>query len=211
MIIVVGGRKGGTGKTTIATNLAVFLKDNNNEVILVDADKQSSATRWVQDRTEDKALSFIPSVQSSDNVKEVLEELASKYKYVIVDTPGRDSREQRTAMLIADIILIPIRPSQYDLDTIEKLNDIYNDAKDINSKLSAMVMLSMCPTHPLVKEKEEAIEYLKDFPDFKLLNAHTCDRKIYRDTASWGKGVYETNNKKAISEIKSLANEVLKW
>jgi chromosome partitioning protein len=209
MIILFGGRKGGPGKTTLATNIAVYLKNKlKKDVIIVDADHQSTATRWSQDRIENEFAS-IPTLQASENIKDNLQALDLKYDYVIVDTAGRDSREQRTAMLVADKFFIPVRPSQFDLDTIPEVMKIFKDAKDFNYKLSGFIILSMCPTHPLVKERQEAMEYVKDYPELKLLNSYTCDRKVYRDVASMGQGVCESNNKKAEKEISDLVNEVI--
>jgi chromosome partitioning protein len=209
MIILFGGRKGGPGKTTLATNIAVYLKNEmKKDVIIVDADHQSTATRWSQDRIENEFES-IPTLQASENIKDNLQALDLKYDYVIVDTAGRDSREQRTAMLVADKFFIPVRPSQFDLDTIPEVMKIFKDAKDFNEKLEGFIILSMCPTHPLVKERQEAMEYIKDYPELKLLNSYTCDRKVYRDVASMGQGVCESNNEKAKKEIIDLVNEVM--
>jgi chromosome partitioning protein len=209
MIILFGGRKGGPGKTTLATNIAIYLKNIlKKDVIIVDADHQSTASRWSQDRIENKFES-IPTLQASENIKDNLIALDQKYDYVIVDTAGRDSREQRTAMLVTDKFIIPVRPSQFDLDTIPEVIKIFKDAKDFNEKLEGFIVLSMCPTHPLVKERQEAMEYIKDYPELKLLNSYTCDRKIYRDVASMGQGVCESKNEKAEKEIIDLVNEVL--
>ncbi len=209
MIILMGGRKGGPGKTTLATNLAVYLKiAKNKDVIIVDADHQSTATRWAQDRIDNNYVP-IPTLQASENIKESLLDLARKYEVVIVDTAGRDSKEQRTAMITADIMIVPIRPSQFDLDTMPEVIKIYKDAKDFNEKLKCYVILSMCPTHPLVHEREEAIGYIKDYPEIKLLKSFICDRKIYRDVASTGQGVWESNNEKAKDEIKNIVKEIM--
>jgi len=209
MIILMGGRKGGPGKTTLATNLAVYLKiAKNKDVIIVDADHQSTATRWAQDRIDNNYVP-IPTLQASENIKESLLDLARKYEVVIVDTAGRDSKEQRTAMITADIMIVPIRPSQFDLDTMPEVIKIYKDAKDFNEKLKCYVILSMCPTHPLVHEREEAIGYIKDYPEIKLLKSFICDRKIYRDVASTGQGVWESNNEKDKNEIKNIVKEIM--
>jgi len=209
MILLFGGRKGGPGKTTIATNVAVYIKCfMKKDVIIVDADHQCSATRWSQDRIEND-LQLIPTLQASDNIGKTLIELNSKYDYVIVDTAGRDSREQRTAMLVADVLILPTRPSQFDLDTLPNTIEIFTEAKDFNPKLKGFVVLSMCPTHPLVRERQEAAEYIQEYPELVLIDSYTCDRKIYRDAASMGQGVFETVNKKAQNEISGIVKEVL--
>ena len=208
MILLIGGQKGGAGKTTISTNIACYLANLGKDVILVDSDKQNSATNWIQYRQEDKTLINIPSVKVSNNISQAIKDLQSKYEYIIIDCAGRDSLEQRTGMLVADKLLIPVRPSQYDLDTLENLAEIIENAKTINDKLECLVSFSMCPTHHLVDEKSQAETFLSNYPEFKLLNSYTCDRKIYRDTAEKGRGVVEVDNIKASNEIKKIVNEV---
>ena len=212
MILLVGGQKGGAGKTTIATNIACFLANSGKDVILVDSDKQNSATTWVQYRIEDNdgKLTNIPSVKVADNISQSIKDLKGKYEYIVIDCAGRDSKEQRTGMLVADKLLIPIRPSQYDLDTLDNLSQIVEDAKVINENLECLVMFSMCPTHHLVDERRQAEIYLNEYPEFTLLESYTCDRKVYRDSASLGKGVVEMNNDKAILEVKKLVTELYK-
>jgi chromosome partitioning protein len=208
MILLVGGQKGGSGKTTLATNLACYVRCLGEDLILLDVDKQCSSTNWIQDRNENSKLINIPSAQASDNIKETISNLKTKYKHIIIDCAGRDSKEQRTGMLTADKFVIPIKPSQYDLDTLDKLSEIIDNAKDLNPKLKCFVLLSMCPTNPAINEKQQAQDFLKDFPEFNLLNAYTCERKIYRDTVSTGMGVWESDNVKAKQEIEKIAKEL---
>lgn len=212
MILLVGGQKGGAGKTTVATNIACYLKHLGKDVILVDSDKQNSTTSWVQYRLENEEKLFnIPSVKVADNIAQAIRDLNTKYDYIVIDCAGRDSKEQRTGMLIADTLLIPVRPSQYDLDTLENVAQIVEDAKTINENLKSFVMFSMCPTHHLIDERNQAQKYLKEFPEFSLLEAYTSDRKVYRDTAYLGKGVIEVNNEKAAKEIKKIVEEIYEF
>ena len=209
MILLVGGQKGGAGKTTVATNIACYLKHLGKDVILVDSDKQNSTTSWIQYRLENEEKLFnIPSVKVADNIAQAIKDLKIKYDYIVIDCAGRDSKEQRTGMLIADTLLIPVRPSQYDLDTLENVAQIVEDAKTINENLKSFVMFSMCPTHHLIDERNQAQKYLKEFPEFSLLEAYTSDRKVYRDTAYLGKGVIEVKNEKAAKEIKKIVEEI---
>ncbi|WP_150467990.1 AAA family ATPase [Francisella sp. SYW-9] len=209
MILLVGGQKGGAGKTTIATNIACYLKHLGKDVILVDSDKQNSTTSWIQYRLEnEEKLLNIPSVKVADNISQAIKDLKTKYDYIIIDCAGRDSKEQRTGMLVSDYLLIPVRPSQYDLDTLENQAEIVESAKTINENLKSLVMFSMCPTHHLIDERDQAEKYLREFPEFTLLESYTSDRKVYRDTAYLGKGVIEINNSKAAKEIKKIVNEI---
>ena len=122
MIITIGSNKGGTGKTTTATNLAVALSFDCYDVCLVDADFQRSTSKWFQDRQESETESkLITLVEKYDNISTTLKELNKKYDYVIVDVAGRNSREMITSLSVADILISPHQASQLDLDTILEL------------------------------------------------------------------------------------------
>ena len=202
MIILLGSQKGGSGKSTLATNLAALIAASG-DVVLVDADMQSTSARWSQDREETDAAP-VSCLQKYGNLKATLTDLATRYKHVLVDAGGRDSKELRTALLVADAVLCPFRPSQADVDTAEHLAEVISDAKDLNEKLQAYALLTQCPTNPVIQELQEATSYLADFPELTLLDCQVFDRKVYRDALSTGYGVTECKNPKAAAEIENL-------
>lgn len=207
-IYLFGSQKGGCGKSTLAVNVAGWLLKEGCDVILVDADPQGSAGRWAQDRQEHEALKNIPHVQASGNINQTLKDLATKYDHVVVDTAGRDSRELRTGMIVADVLISPSRPSQYDLDTLPHLAEVFLQAKDLNPLLRGFLVLNMCPTNPVIKEAQDAQSYLSDFPEFTMANTLVYDRKAYRDCISEGKTVFEWKDNKTRDEINALMEEI---
>jgi chromosome partitioning protein len=210
MIILVGSQKGGCGKSTTAVNLCVELALNGADVVLVDADRQCTAARWAEDRQGHEKIAPVHCVQKYDNVREALLDLDTRYEIVVVDAAGRDSRELRTAMTAADILLVPFRPSQPDLDTLPALQEIITGAQDLNPKLRVLGVLTMASTNPAVNEADEARAYLADFPEIKALRSIIRDRKVYRDAMSDGLGVVEMDNGKARAEIQLLTAEIMK-
>jgi chromosome partitioning protein len=209
MIILVGSQKGGCGKSTVAVNICTALAINGRDVVLVDADRQSTAANWVMDRSANKALPVVHCIQKYENIRDTLLDLDKRYEYIIVDAAGHDSRELRTGMTAAHMMLLPFRPSQPDLDTLPSLQEIITQARDLNSELIVYVLLTMGPTNPVVHETDEAREYLQDYPEIRLLTTVVRDRKVYRDAMSEGMGVIEMSNRKATEEIKSLTREIL--
>ena len=208
MIVLIGSQKGGCGKSTTAINLCAELAKCGLDVVLVDADRQSTAANWAMDRANKSGLPVVHCVQKYENIRETLLDLDKRYQYVIVDAAGRDSRELRTGMTAANILLVPFRPSQPDLDTLPNLREIITQAQDLNPSLVVYGLITMAPTNPVIHEADEARDYLADYPEIKLLRTIVRDRKIYRDAMSEGMGVVEMGNTKATEEIKSLMEEM---
>ncbi len=208
MIILIGSQKGGCGKSTTAINMCAELSQRGKDIVLVDADLQSTSANWALDR-EEKKFPAVHCIQRYENIRETLLDLNKRYEFVIVDAAGRDSRELRTGITAAHIMIIPFRPSQPDLDTLPKIQNIITQGKYLNTELIVYALLTMAPTNPVINESKEAIDYLSDYPDIKLLNTIVRDRKVYRDAISEGMGVVEMNNRKAEKEIKDLVKEVL--
>lgn len=210
MIILIGGEKGGTGKTTITTNLAVNLIYSGSDVLIVDTDKQGSASAWCASRDyTDKAR--ISCVQVfGKGVPEQVKDLAKRYEYVIIDAGGRDSVELRSAMVAADILIIPIQASQLDVWTLGNMDELVKQAKGFNPNLMAKIIINRASPNPAVNEVEEAKSIIGDFDEIKLSNIVVRDRIAFRKAAKSGLGVFELvdGDKKAIGEIEELYKEI---
>ncbi|WP_103852210.1 division plane positioning ATPase MipZ [Burkholderia pseudomallei] len=207
MIVLIGGEKGGVGKSTLATNLAVHLAREQVDVVLVDTDGQATGARFVERRDEGGIQPAIPCVQRTGDVAATLRDLAKRYQVVIVDAGGRDSRELRTALAVANLLLTPIRASQADLETLPNVNELIGLARGLNPELKASAVLSMAPSNPVIREVEDARELLALFDQLELADTVIRDRKVYRDALLAGQGVVELSNSQARAEIQLLAQE----
>lgn len=211
MILLVGGEKGGTGKSTIATNLAVNISKQGKEVIIVDCDPQCTSAKWVERRN--KLYGNLPKVfciQKTGNVYDAVKDLSTRYSNVIIDAGGRDLEELRTAMVACDKIYIPLKASQPDIETAIHMVKLIKLAKGLNPKLLTYIIISMASTNHVLKEDKEAIELLSKLDSIQISNIVIKERKVFRDAIADGKGVIEYNNVKAIEEIKQLTNEIFK-
>jgi len=208
--ILIGSQKGGCGKSTISTNLAAALAVMGKDVILIDADQQGSSTNWYLDRSKNKDLAKVNSIQKFEDIRPAVEDLSERYDVVIIDAAGRDSVELRTGMMVADMLIMPIRPSQFDLDTVPNVLDIYKNAKVFNKNLKFYSVITMGPTNPIVNESRDAECFFDQFEEIKLLRTIVRDRKVYRDAiCGEGRGVVEMSNVKAKREIEELLKEVV--
>ena len=208
MILLTGGEKGGTGKSTVAVNLAAWLTHRGVDIVIIDTDPQRTAAQWVERRNTQDNLPRVHSVEKYGQVYETARDLADRYDQVIIDAGGRDSEELRSALVAADVLCCPIRASQPDLETTVHMNTLVRLAKGMNTTLSARLLISMAPTNPGVKEAGQARELLAKLSEFSLLASGISDRKAYRDTMTIGTGVIEHQNEKARQEIEQLAAEL---
>jgi chromosome partitioning protein len=207
MIVLIAAEKGGVGKSTLAGNLAVLLAHNSVDVVLVDTDGQATAARFIERREEAGILPAVPCVQKTGDVASTLRELARRFQVLVVDAGGRDSREMRTAMAVANLLLVPTQASQADLETLPKVNELVSLARGLNPDLKAICVLSRAPSNPVIREVEEARELLSQFEQLELADTIIRDRKVYRDALLAGRGVVEMSNSQARAEVQLLAQE----
>ena len=213
MIVLFGGEKGGAGKTTLATNIASIRRLSEEDLLLVDTDRQSTASFWCGVREENKQLLRISSIQKYDkSVRTEINQLREKYKDIIIDAGGRDSPELRSGLLVCDVAIFPLRPSQFDLWTLGRLNTLVDQATEINNSLKAYVVANQASPNPAVKEYDEMKEFVADFDQLLLSKAVISERISFRRAAIKGMGVpeYKPEDNKAIEEIYELYNELFK-
>jgi chromosome partitioning protein len=208
MILLVGGQKGGTGKSTISTNIAAWHASRGKDVLLIDGNPtQGTASNWAA-RREDVGLPPLTCIEKSGNLFRSVRDLSERYDEVIIDTGGQDSKECRTALLAADVFLTPIRPSQTDAETLIFVSELIEQAMEINPGLKSKILITNALTNPGSKTVDEIRELVKDMENFELLNSVIHARKIYIDAIPGGHGVVELNNKKAKQEIEALTREI---
>ncbi len=210
MILVCGGIKGGVGKTTVATNLAVMRSLSGKDVLLVDADAQGTASGFSAVRDEampnSSGLTTIRLVGKA--VKTDVERLGKKHDDVIIDVGGQDTIAQRAAMLIADVYIAPFKPSSFDLWAIEDTDSLVADAKGFNENLRAICILNMADSSG--KDNLEAAEIVSGMANLVFQSTPLGNRKAFRNAASGGLSVVELKprDEKAISEIEALYNSI---
>lgn len=216
MLILVGSEKGGTGKTTMAVNLAVMRRRAGHEVLLVDTDVQGSASDWADVRNEQGVDPALPCVKKNGRIGLDLVQLKKKFDTVIVDAGGQDSVELRQAMAVCDRMLIPMRPSQFDTWTMGKMVQLITEVEEkIEAKLDVVTVLNMVSANAQVKEAQEAIELLREYEDrLVVMPRGVCERVSFRRAARGGLGVSELTgsswDQKAIQEIQTIYKELFR-
>jgi chromosome partitioning protein len=206
MIIVCGGIKGGSGKTTVATNLAVIRAAQNSDVLLIDADDQETATDFTAQRSEQRngEAGYTSIKLSGQAVRNQTLRLKEKYQDIIIDTGGRDTSSQRAALSVADVLLVPFVPRSFDVWTLEKVSDLVAEMRQANPNLKALTFINRAD--PRGHDNDEAAEVLKETEELQFIDTPLGSRKAFGNAAAAGLAVTELRpeDEKASEEIMIL-------
>jgi chromosome partitioning protein len=211
-IFLIAGEKGGTGKTTTAVNLAVAQAlEPETDVLLVNADKQNSAAEWAAIRAREKITPHVTCVSIlGPTLAEEIRRLEGKFTDIIIDAGGIDSIELRSGMLVADVLVTPARPSQFDVFTLAKMDNLVGEAQAFNTKLKAAVLCNCAPTHPNSTDAQDMADYVDELKNYTMLQTIVKQRKVYQNCARDGMGAleYVRGDEKAIAEMAALHKEI---
>lgn len=211
MIILVGGEKGGSGKSCLAQNIAVYLRvEQQASVLMVDCDPQRTTSDWIQERKSNLELPNINCVQLYGKIRNDLLSLKNAYDYVIIDCGGQDNLALRSSMAVADHILIPLRPKRRDLKTVAHMEDIISTCKMANPNMNAAFVITQCPSLPSLAQRILDAKEVCNSYGVPVLNSVTFSRNMYDDSEESGKSVMESESDgKAAMEIRSIIEELL--
>ena len=203
-IIAVLNQKGGAGKTTIATNLTHALQLEGHKVILVDSDPQGSARDW--NAASDGALIKVIGMDRSTLAKDIMA-VVDNHDFIIIDGAPQIADLAIAAIKCADMILIPVQPSPYDIWACEDLVEIIKARQEITDgkPKAAFIISRVIKNTQLGKEIRQALQGY-NLPVFKNF---TTQRVVYAKSAATGLTVLSSESKEdAANEIRAIANEL---
>jgi len=210
-IIAVCNQKGGSGKTTLSMQLAGTLARRKNKVLVVDADPQGTATRWAASADDENPFpaSVIGLSAANEKVHREVKKFVGDYDFIVIDCPpAADSPVPQSALLIADLALVPIIPSPLDLWASVGIRKVIENVGDINETLKARLVVNQC--QPKTNLAKEALEVLPEF-GIKVCKNYLRQRTVYRQSAVFGQTVQDFGSKAsdAIAEVEALTDEIL--
>ena len=191
MIVATIGEKGGTGKTTLATNLA-GMRAAHSDVVIVDADRQGTATLWVEEReARDLAMpSCVPGYGAS--LLRIIRDMALRYTDVIVDVASGDSMELQSALSIAQVAILPVQPSAADVWTIGHMDWRVEDALVVNDELAAFAVINKASPNPRAKDADRARQGLSEAKAISVGDCPTVhERMVFKRAIEQGRTVWE--------------------
>ncbi len=203
-IIAILNQKGGAGKTTLSTNLARALQLDGDKVLLVDSDPQGSARDW--NAAANGELLPVVGLDRVTLAKDI-QAIQDNQDWLIIDGAPQIAELAVAAIKCADIILIPVQPSPYDVWACEDLVDIIKTRQEVtNGKPKAAFVISrVIKNTQLSKEIGEALEGY-NLPVFK---SYTSQRVIYPKSAATGSTVLDAEQaNEAAAEIRAIAKEL---
>jgi chromosome partitioning protein len=200
-VITVAQQKGGSGKTTIAANLAVALARSGHSVALLDTDPQGSLGRWFMTRRErgDPGLEF--ATASAWGVSYECDKLRKLHDFIIVDTPPKVDADLRPALRESDLVVVPVAASQVDVWATESVLDL---ARRENRPV--MIVLNRAKTGTRVLD-----EVIAAVAAMEILQAQTVlgHRVAYAETLGQGRGVLEHAKGAWTVEVEGLTAEIV--
>lgn len=205
-VVAVLNQKGGSGKTTIATNLAhAFILDGKS-VLLVDSDPQGSARDW----NEANLGEIVPVVGlDRETLPKDLQAVSSGYDWIIIDGAPQVAKLSAAAIKSADVVLIPVQPSPYDVWAAADVVDLVKARQAVTNGVPKAAFLV---SRAIVNTKlgAEVIGALQDY-ELPVFTARTSQRVVYSESASEGKTVFVDSNGPAAQEMLAIREELKRF
>ncbi|HHH39403.1 MAG TPA: ParA family protein [Sedimenticola sp.] len=190
MITVVGSLKGGSGKSTVTFNLAVWLTMAGQLVKVVDLDPQATLRDVAEVREEE---GYTPPIEVKGK-KALDEKELRNADECLIDIGTADLKLMKKAIQIADRVLVPVPPSQADIWSTQRFIQ-FVDSLDTRDDLQLLAFINRGDTHHAVRETDEAAAALVSLPGIRFLRPRLCQRTIFRRSFSEGLAVFELNAK----------------
>lgn len=208
MILTIGNIKGGVGKSTLACNIAVALslQDKPSGVLLIDGDKQGSASDFAQSRTDllGEAGFTCVRAQGKEVVNQVIT-MRDKFAHIVIDAGGQDNPSLRAGLAVSDQVLVPVAPRSFETWALEGMAALIDEATISNPRLKASAIINLA--FPRGSDNAQTQEIIReDYPLFNLIETTIVQRKAFSDAGGQGLSVLELKprNIDAVAELLSV-------
>ena len=209
-IIAVVNQKGGSGKSTVSMQLAGTLGIKNFSVLVVDADPQGTATRWSAAAEDDKPFpaAVMNLSHAGSKLHHEVKKFIDKFDFIIIDCPPSvESVIPQSALLVADMALIPIIPALGDVWAAVGIKELIHRVSEVNTSLESRFVINQM--QPNTNISKQLIDVIRN-TDIPVMGSMLGHRTAYKESQA-GLTVHDFGNRAeaAISEVLALTNEVL--
>jgi chromosome partitioning protein len=207
MIVALLNQKGDVGKTTLALHLAGAWANNGKRVVVIDADPQGSALDWSEQRAKEALPRLFGLLGlAGDALDREAPEITRDADHVLIDGPPRVATLMRSALLAADLVVIPAQPSPFDGWASGEILRLLQEARVFRPQLVTRFILNRCGAGTVITR--ETAEALADHEP-PVLAAQVGQRVVFADAARTGKLVCEVSQgEAAMRDITALAAEI---
>jgi chromosome partitioning protein len=206
MLTVIGNLKGGTGKSTVAFNLALWALMNKRTVLAVDLDPQGTLSDVIRVRNEE---GYLPALDITQSLDEALTS-GDRYQEIIVDVGPSDLGTMYAAILAADQVVVPVPPSQADVWSTHRFVKKIQELRGDRANPEIISFINRADTHQAVRESDEAYGALTMIQGMRVVRARLSQRMAFRRSFSEGLAVNELEHRgKAAHELDALAKALL--
>jgi len=207
VIITFQHQKGGVGKTTLSLHLAHHLTERGSRVLVVDADPQGSARDWLAARTTPAPFALVGLDRPT--IHRDIDTIRDTYDVVVIDSPPRVTDIARSAILAADLVVIPVQPSPLDVWAAQDTVALIKDAQVYKENIESVFAINREIVNTAIgREVSEALAT----SELPVLSAHVSQRVSFAESIAQGQTVFETkNDAKAIAEIQAFGTAILEY
>jgi chromosome partitioning protein len=207
MIIAFAGQKGGVGKSTTAICVACELLERGRSVLLVDADPQGTTSTWAAVATEaGRRTPTVVAMGAGMHRADQLPRVASSFDVAIIDCPPRHDAIQRSALMSADIVVLPCGPSAADAWALASSVELVRAAQTLRENLLAAVLVTRKQSRTTMGRTARVALEASELP---VLDTELCSRVAYVEALAAGQGVTTYAPRDTASmEVRRLVTEL---
>ena len=212
VVIAVANQKGGAGKSTLATNLAVMFAEDKKKVLLIDADTQQNTTlRWHADRAQydDQVAALDVCGLTARNLLPSTQSFRKQYDVIIIDGGARITAEAHAAVGAADFLIVPVKAVKADVDSTAVFLEVVAQSMEVRDDLVAGILIN--EVNERTSLAKTMIEELKAFESsFGIFENRIGSYQAFRDAISSGLGVVELGGAgvKAANQMRAFYKEL---
>jgi chromosome partitioning protein len=209
MLIATANVKGGVGKSTLATHLAAWIKEEGVDVAFVDSDVQETSSRWLK---EAEPQIPVTRVINPNDMRSTLNRLKRNYPVVVIDGPAGLADVNLRILLATDIALVPCGPTPVDVEASQLAVQVIQEAQESRDNGLPIAIFIPNKVQPHTKLSRELLEVAAEI-GIPVAQTPIRFRQVYAECRGLGKTVFQLGyrGKEASADLRTLFTEVFRY